>query len=150
MFFNCEKVIWWRKDLQLIWFILANTSPLKYGLIELRKDHFFTTVSTFPVTVSNLCSGIPMSVSMAEFVVTCARQPSTASLDRTQTVLSSCCVQGLEDWASTWRQQTPASSLTLTGTLRMTCRYEPHTAFRVVRWSWDCLLDAMTLPTADH
>lgn len=81
---------------------------------------------------TTLCPDIHMSVLTAEFVVTCARQPSTASPDQIQTALSSCCVQELEDWVSTWLQQIPASSLTLTGILRMTCRYRPHHALSAV------------------
>lgn len=60
------------------------------------------------------------------FVGTCGRPPSTASVSPTRTASFSSCAQELVAWESTSQQQTPALSLTLTGTHRTTCRYDTH------------------------
>lgn len=65
-----------------------------------------------------------MSGLMAECVETCDRQPSTASANLIQTALSSCCVPVPVAWVLTSLLLTPVLYLTLTGTLKMTCRYE--------------------------
>lgn len=65
-----------------------------------------------------------MSELMAECVETYDRPPSIASANLTQTALSSCCVPVLAVWVLTSLLLTPVLYLTLTGTLKMTCRYK--------------------------
>lgn len=60
---------------------------------------------------------------MAEFVGIYGKLPSIASASLIRTALSSCCVPELVAWVLTSLLLILALSLTLTGTLRMTCRY---------------------------
>lgn len=60
---------------------------------------------------------------MAEFVGICDKLPSIASASLIQTALSSCCAPELVAWVLTSLLLILVLSLTLTGTLRMTCRY---------------------------
>lgn len=60
---------------------------------------------------------------MAEFVGIYAKLPSIDSANLIQTALSSCCVPELVAWVLTSLLLILVLSLTLTGTLRMTCRY---------------------------
>lgn len=65
-----------------------------------------------------------MSELMAECVGTYDRLPSIALASLTQTASSSCCVPVLVAWELTSLLLTPVWYLTLTGTLKMTCRYK--------------------------
>lgn len=59
-----------------------------------------------------------------ESVVICAKQQLIDSAAQTLIDLCSCSAPGLVGWVSTSLLQTLVSSLTLTGTLRMTFRYK--------------------------
>lgn len=59
----------------------------------------------------------------AEFVGIYDKLPSIASASLTRTALSSCCVPELVAWVLTSLLLILVLSLTLTGTLRMICRY---------------------------
>lgn len=65
-----------------------------------------------------------MNALMAESVVICGKQQLIDSAVQTLIVLCSCCVPGLVAWVLILPLQIHASSLILTGILKMTFRYE--------------------------
>ena len=87
--------------------------------LHTETSHAFSSSDTHMSASTGACAG------------TCGRQPSIGSPGQTRTALCSCCARGREGWASTSPPQTPASSLTQTGTPRTTCRYtRTHTHTR--------------------